>query len=57
MLGWLYRLLIGDFHKHKWEWLKTKATYDPTLGMELPIYQTVIYKCKHCGKYRMQKIK
>jgi hypothetical protein len=52
MIGWLYKIIIGDFHSHKWEIINKTTVYSS--GAIIVGYE-YIQQCKHCGKLKTYK--
>ena len=56
MLGWLYRIFIGNFsvHEHEWETIKIIDLYSEYY--ELPVEKKYILCCKKCGNIKSKKV-
>lgn len=62
MLGWLYRILIGNFHihhcQHRWETMHNTKVYDYSFGeTDLPDHTLVHLRCTKCGDWMTKKLK
>ena len=57
MLGFLYRFIIGTFHRHEWETFKIVALTTYNQDKEKIIYAyTHHQRCKVCGALRTKTL-
>lgn len=52
MIAFLYRIIIGSFHRHEWETVKVVRLVDgdDTVGIR------VFLRCKACGDYKKKDL-
>lgn len=55
MIGWLWKIIIGDFktHHHEWETINTGPWKDTSIGTNGTYYTL---RCKGCGDIRNKDV-
>lgn len=58
MLGWLYRIVVGSFHSHKWETIDTTQlmAHDKKSGQDLPVGLRYHLRCTECGEIKGKSV-
>lgn len=57
MIGFLYRLIVGTFHRcdHKWDTVEVIQVEDRVGGV-LRRYKRYVLRCKHCGEIKCWEV-
>ncbi len=58
MLGWLYRIIIGNFHLHKWEIIKEGGVYTSSSAKQagaIPCAHFYYLQCQICGDVKKRQ--
>lgn len=57
MIGWLWRVIVGTFHQHKWETVERRDYSVQTWGGQWVVNgQRVFLKCTECGEWQSRDV-